>query len=139
MNAGVVEEYKRGYYPRHFGPRLLVATPCSTAMRLFVDYRVVNKKTQNHSGGISNLEKTLERIANCRLMTKIDKGRCFCQIDLTRAAQELLALVTPKSRVFRWKVMTIGVVNAPALFQELMNKMLNILRCRPLVQELVSR
>ena len=30
------------------------------------------------------------------------------------------------------------VVNAPALFQELMNKILYILRCRPLVQELVS-
>ena len=35
--------------------------------------------------------------------------------------------------------MLFGVANAPALFQELMNKILYILRRRPLVQELISR
>ena len=69
----------------------------------------------------------------------MDKGSGFWQVDLTRAAQKLLAFVTPMGCVFRWKVMPFGVANAPALFQELMNKILYILRRRPLVQELVSR
>ena len=108
-------------------------------MRLVVDNGEVNKKTQNHSGSIPNMENTLERIAKCRFKTKMDKRSGFWQVDLTRAAQELLALVTPKGGVFCCKVMPFGVGNAPALFQELMNKILYILRRRPLVQELVSR
>ena len=51
----------------------------------------------------------------------------------------MLAFVTRKCRVFPWKVMPFGVANAPALFLELINKILYILRHRPLVQELVSR
>ena len=108
-------------------------------MRLVVDYGEVNKKTQNHSGSIPNIENTLDRIAKCRFKTKMDKRSCFWQVHLTRAAQELLAFVTPKGRVFRWKGMPFGVANAPALFRGLKNKMLCILRRRPLVQEVVSR
>ena len=85
------------------------------------------------------MENTLERIAKCRFRTKMDKRSGFWQVDLTRAAQELLAFVTPKGRVFCWKVMPYGVVNASALFQELMNKILYILRRSPPVQVLVSR
>ena len=139
IDAGLIEEYKHGDYPRHRSPCFLVAKPGSTAMRLVADYGEVNKKTQNHSGSISNMENTLERIAKCRYKTKMDKHSGFWQVDLTRAAQELLSFVTPKGRVFRWKVMPFGVANAPALFQELMNKILYILRRRPLVQELVFR
>ena len=69
----------------------------------------------------------------------MDKRSGFWQVDLTAAAQELLAFITPKCRVFKWKVMPFGVANAPAHFQELMNKILYILRRRPLVQELISR
>ena len=67
------------------------------------------------------------------------KRSCFWQVDLTATAQELLAFITPKSRVFKWKVMPFGVANAPAPFQKPMNKILYILRRRPLVQELISR
>ena len=90
--------------------------PGSTAMRLVVEYGEVNRKTQNHSGGISNMENILERIAKCRFKTKMDRRSGFWQVDLTRAAQDLLAFVTPKGHVFCWKVMPFGVANAPALF-----------------------
>ena len=138
IDAGLVEEYKKGDYPHHCSPYFLVAKTGSTALRLVVHYGEVNKKSQNHSGSIPNMENTLERIAKCRYKTKMDKPSGFWQVDLTAAAQELLA-VTPEGRVFKWKVMPFGVANALALFQELMNKILYILRDRPLVQELISR
>ena len=139
IDAGLAEEYKHRDYPRHCSTCFLVSKPGSTAMHLVADYGEVNKKSQNHSGGIPIMENTLERIAKCRFKTKMEKRSGFWHVDVTRAAQELLAFVTPKGRVFRWKVMPFGVASAPALFQELMNKILYILGCRPLVQELVSR
>ena len=138
IDAGLAEEYKKGGYPHHCSPCFLVAKPGSTALQLVVSYAEVNKKTQNQSGSIPNIGITLERIAKCRYKTKMDKRSGFWQVDVTAAAQNLLAFVTPISRVFKWKVMPFGVANAPALFQELMNKMFYILRRRPLVQELIS-
>ena len=52
--------------------------------------------------------------------------------------QELLAFVTPQGRVFKWKGVPFGVPTAPALFQELMNKIPSVLRRTPVVQELIS-
>ena len=104
-----------------------------------MDYRELNKKTLNHSGSIPNMESTLEKIASCRYKTKMDKRGGFWQVDLTPNAQELLAFITPQRRVFKWKVMPFGVANAPALFQELMNKIVSILGRRPKVQKLLSR
>ena len=117
----------------------LVAKPGSTAKRLVVDYGELNKKTLNHSGSIPNMESTLEKIASSRYKTKMEKQSGFWLVDLTANAQKLLASITPQGSVFKWKVMPFGVANAPALFHELMNEILSILRRRPVVQELISR
>ena len=85
------------------------------------------------------MEHTLECTAKCRYKTKMDKHSGFWQVDLKAAAQELLGFITPKRLVFKWKVMPFGVANAPALFEELLNKILYILRRKPLVEELISR
>ena len=69
----------------------------------------------------------------------MNKRSGLWQVDRPAAAQELLAFITPKGRVFNRKVMPFGEATAPAVFQELMNKRLYILRRRPLVQELISR
>ena len=66
IDAGLVQEYKDGYYPQHCSRCFLVAKPGSTAKWLPVDYGELNKKARNHSGSIPNMESTLEKIASCR-------------------------------------------------------------------------
>ena len=77
IDAGLVEENKKGDYPHHCSPCFLVAKPGSTALRLVVDYGEVNKKAWSHSGSIPYMEITLERIAKGRYKTKIDKRSGF--------------------------------------------------------------
>ena len=139
MDAGLALQYKDGDYPQHCRPCFLVAKPGSTAKPLVLDYGELNKTTSNHSGSIPNMESTLEKISSCRYKMKMGKRSGFWRVDLTPNAQELLGFITPQGRVFNWKVMPFGVANAPALFQELMIKILSILRRRPVVQELISR
>ena len=139
VDTGLVLGYKDGDYPQHCGPCFLVVKPGSTAKRLVVDYGELNKKALNQSGSIPNMDSTLEKIASCRYKTRMDKRSGFWQVDLTPNAQELLAFITPQGRVFKWKVVPFGVASAPALFQDLMNKILFILQQRPKVQELISR
>ena len=139
IDAGLVLENKDGDYPQHCSPCFLVAKPGSTAKGLVVDYGELNKETLNHSRSIPNMESTLEKIASCRYKTRMHKRSRFWQVYLTPNAQELLAFITPQGRVFKWKVTPFGVANAPALFQELINKILSMLHQRPVVQELISR
>ena len=108
-------------------------------MRLVADYGDVRKKAGNHSRTIPNIENTLEQIEKCGLKMKTAKRSGFWQIDLARTAQELLAFVTPKGRVFRWKVMPFHAASAPALFLKVRVKDPYIMRHRPIVQEPVSR
>ena len=74
-----------------------------------------------------------------RYKTKMDKQNEFWQVDLTTNAQELLEFIAAQGRVVMRKVMPFGVANAPALFHELMDKILSMLHRRPMVQELISR
>ena len=115
-----------------------IPKPWSTAKPLVVDYGELNKKTLNHSVSIPNMESSLEKIASCRYKAKMDKRSGFWQVDLTPNAQELLAFITPQGRVFKSKVMPSGLPNTPALFRELMNKILSIRPRRPVVQKLIS-
>ena len=127
IDAGLVLEYKDGDYPQHCSPSFLVAKPWSTAKRLVVDSGELTKKTLNHPGSIPNMESTLEKIVFCCLKTKMDKRSGFWQVDLTPNAQGVLAFITPQGRVFTWRIMPFGVANTPALFPEMMNKILSIL------------
>ena len=70
-------------------------------MRLVVDYGEGNKTTQHHLASIPNMENTLECIATCRYKTEMDKRSGLWKVDLTRASQELLPIVTSEGRVLR--------------------------------------
>ena len=68
-------------------------------MRLVIDYAEVNKEPRDILTSIPNMENTLERIAKCGFQTKMDNRSGFRQVDLTQAAQDLLASATPKDQL----------------------------------------
>ena len=138
VEAGLVYEYKKTDYRKHCSPCFLVAKAGSTAKRLVVDYKKVNRKIKLHSGSLPLMGNTVETAAGCRYKTKIDKPSGFWQIDLTERAQDTTAFIAPDGRVYKWRVMPFGIANAPALFQELMNHVIALCKRPPAVQELLQ-
>ena len=88
---------------------------------------------------MEGLESAIQRAAQTKYKTKLDKGPGFWQIDLTERAKELSAVIAPNGQVFRWNVMPFGFANASAKFQELVNKIVAIMKRRPKVQQLLRK
>ena len=128
VEAGVCEAYEDTEIPEHCSPCFLVAKPGSTAKRLVVDYRKLNKIIKLHAGSLPVMGNTIMNAASCKFKSKMWKRSGFWQVSLTERAKELMAFRTPNRRVFRWLVMPFGIANAPALFRELMNQVLTILK-----------
>ena len=139
VEVGMCQAYKDTEIPEHCSPCFLVAEPGSTAKRLVVDYRKLNKMIKLHARSLPVMENTIENAVLCKFKSKMDKRSGFWQVDLTEPAKELMAFRTPNGRVLRRLVMPFGIANAPALFQELMNQVLTILKQQPAVQALLER
>ena len=109
-----------------------MAKPGSTAIRLVVGCGGVNKKPWNHSGRIQNMQNTLDGIATWQFQTKMNKRSGFWQVDLTRAAPDLLPFepLTALSSAGR---------PCPSRSRMPLQRKLYILRRRPFGQELISR
>ena len=139
VETGLIQEYKGGYYHKHCSPCFLVAKPGSTAKGLVVDSQNLNRKIKQHGGSLPFMENTVENAADCKFNTKIYKLAGLWQVDLTERAKDMMAFITPQGRIFKWRVMPLGISNAPALFQEMMSHILCPFKKRPAVQELLTR
>ena len=81
----------------------------------------------------------MESLAACKIKSKLDMRSGFWQVELTMRARELTAFCLYNGRVFRWKVMPFGLSNAPGIFQELMMKVISLMKQNPQVRELLSK
>ena len=138
-DAKLMSRYEGKEFLKHCSPCFLEANPGSSAKRLVVHYAKLNERLKRHSGSIPNLERAIERAAQTKYKTKLDKRSGFWQIDLTDRAKELSAVIAPNGQVFRWSVMPVGLVNAPATFQEMTNQIVAIMKRRPKVRQLLRR
>ena len=134
-----MSRYEGKEFLEHYSPCFLVPKPSSSAKRLVVHYPKLGERLKRHSGSIPNLERAIERAAQTKYKTKLDKHSGLWHIGLTERAKELSAVIVPNEQVFRWNVMPLGLANASATFQELMNQIIAILKRRPKVQQLLRK
>ncbi len=90
------------------------------SLRLCVDYRKVNEVTRKDAYPIPKVDDTLDVMAGAQWFSTLDLISGYCQVEVDKRDREKTAFCTPD----RLNVMPLGLSNAPATFQRLMEMVL---------------
>jgi hypothetical protein len=138
VESGLVESYPRGKTPTHCSPTFLVEKKESQSKQMVGQYKKVNDHVKSHSTFLPNMEQMVENLAQCRWKSKLDLRSGFWQVGLSERAKELTAFVTPNGQVWQWNCMPFGIQAAPAIFQELMERVISEMKENPKVANLLE-
>jgi len=91
--------------------------------RLTVNYARVNKILEEERNPLPTLEEGRRALRNAKFYSVIDLKNGFWQIPLDEKSRWLTAFVVGME-IYQWKVLPMGLKQAPGLFQKAMQKML---------------
>ena len=103
-----------------WGTNVIFAKKKDGSLRFCVDYRGLNDLTIRNSYPLPHTDDLFDRLQGARYFSKIDLRTGFYQILLSEGDREKTAFRTRYGH-FEWTVLPMGLTNAPATFQHLMN------------------
>ena len=96
--------------------------------RLVVDYRQLNEATLPDAHPLPLIENMLENQSKHKIFTIVDLSKGFHQIPLHPESRAKTAMNLAGKR-YQWRVMPMGIKNGPAIFQRVMDHVLQGLDC----------
>jgi hypothetical protein len=105
------------------GAPVLLAKKPDGGWRFCVDYRALNKITQQDRYPLPLIKETLRSLAGARWFTKLDVRAAFHRIRIAEGHEHLTAFRT-RFGLFEWLVTPFGLAGAPATFQRYINNAL---------------
>ena len=103
-------------------PILFVPNP-DQSVQLCVDYRKLNKLKILNKDPLLLMDELRDRVAGAKVFTKLDLTYRYDLIRMRKGAEHKTAFLT-RYRQYEYNVMPFGLVNAPATFQTMVNKVL---------------
>ena len=101
-------------------PILFTPKPDGT-LRLCIDYRGLNALTERDVYPLPKGEEMYSRVKGKKIFSTLDLLKGYNQIWIQEEDRHLTAFTTPRG-LFQWKVLAMGLTNAPATFQRYMVK-----------------
>ena len=101
-------------------PVLFVPKP-DGSMRMCVDYRALNKLTVKNKYPLPRIDELMDNLAGAKVFSSLDLTSGYHQLTLHPTDVEKSAFNTPTGK-YEWKVLPMGLCNAPAVFQAAMNR-----------------
>ena len=104
-----------------YGASLFFVKEKGKSLRGVVDYRALNRITKRNNTPLPRSDEMLDQLGGARVFSKLDLKTGFHQIRVRPEDVEKTAFNT-KYGQFEYLVMPMGLRNAPATFQSLMNR-----------------
>jgi len=109
-----------------YGAPILFVPKPDRSLRLCVDYRSLNKLTMLNKDPLPLMDERRDRVTGTKVFTKLDLKDGYHLIRMRKGDEHKTASHTRYGQ-YEYKVMPFGLVNAPATFQTMMNKILGYL------------
>ena len=127
MEKIIREFIERGWlepcYSEWASPCFVVLNKVAGEWRLVVDYRGLNTQTQHDSYMLPLIEDMLQKQHRRGILTVIDLRHGYHQMPLAEESRACTAMSTPLGPL-QWKVMPMGVTNRNAVFQRMLESLL---------------
>ena len=104
-------------------PAFPVAKKTPGAYRIVIDYRKVNDATVTDAEPLPRIEHILANQGKYKIWSVLDLKDGFHQIPIRPECRHITCMSTPVG-VFQWKVLPMGLKNASAIFQRVMESVL---------------
>jgi transposase InsO family protein len=105
-----------------YGAPILFVPKHDGTLRMCVDYRMLNSITVKNRHPVPRIDDLLDTLSGAQVFSSIDLAAGYWQIRLKEDEVPKTAFSTHLGH-FEWRVLPMGLSNAVATFQNLMNKM----------------
>ena len=118
LAMGVIEESSAAYA----SPVVMVKKPDGST-RVCIDYRKLNSATVFDPEPMPTAEKIFAKLAEDRYFSKFDLSKGYWQVPIREEDRDVITFICHRG-LFRFRVITFGLNNAPATFSRLMRNVL---------------
>ena len=103
-----------------YGALLLFVHKKTGKLPMCIDYRALNHQTKLDVFPIPRIADLFDHLGRAQYFSSVDLATAYHQIRIKQGHEHRTVFVMPQG-LYKWIVMSLGLTNAPATFQHIMN------------------
>ena len=104
-----------------YGAPVLFVRKKDGKLRMCIDYRLLNKLTQRDAYPLPRIQDLLDDLHGASVFSKVDLKAGYYQLRM-EPADEFKTAFSTRYVTFQWRVLPLGLCNAPSTFQRAMQR-----------------